>query len=517
MNFDKLIAIFDADWDESKHPRAKNGQFGTKGSGGSTSASSKEKKKSTMSKSYKALSSGQKADAKAHVASQIKSMSKEKQISVANRVLKAQGKEPIVVNKDGTYTWTNKGERVTTQKPPRIKSDKLARAIVSNGYAVPGIKTGVSAESTKASASAAKTSKTESSSSDSSKPEYLTKKFDTLERHRLVDYKLDKIGDTYMANSHIQGVTLPYTDVQRTIKYLKAMFEGGAKSFEEAIKGLPTHKDGLLNKRNYTFEKIAKGIASTLHKSDNKGSSKEGGITSEQLSAAGRLASQMNEPKKSSVEGFVGAKPLHNQVVKMGKETEFSLNERYAMSQKLLKKASSDYGESMSSKRQDVPKDELSSVTHWLDNVLKNPNTTTLGDAISQLASRNPDSAKVAEGIVSEMFKDPKLADRVSVDPLTKKLTPKDIKNCNIHCENLARSLGIKEARNGSSKLSKSETLNKYYSIGSLIQFKMNSGKYSTYHDLLKDISGDMDKNSKRIATEIVSELGVRNVRYNGK
>lgn len=143
MNFDKLISIFDADWDESKHPRAKNGQFG-KGNGGS-SAPAKEKKKSTMSKSYKALSSGQKADAKANVASQIKSMSKEKQISVANRVLKAQGKEPIVANKDGTYTWTNKGERVTTQKPPRIKSDKLARAIVSNGYAVPGIKTGVSA------------------------------------------------------------------------------------------------------------------------------------------------------------------------------------------------------------------------------------------------------------------------------------------------------------------------------------------------------------------------------------
>lgn len=151
MNFDKLIAIFDADWDESKHPRAKNGQFG-KGNGGS-SAPAKEKKKSTMSKSYKALSSGQKADAKANVASQIKSMSKEKQISVANRVLKAQGKEPIVANKDGTYTWTNKGERVTTQKPPRIKSDKLARAIVANGYAVPGIKTGVSAETAKAASS----------------------------------------------------------------------------------------------------------------------------------------------------------------------------------------------------------------------------------------------------------------------------------------------------------------------------------------------------------------------------
>lgn len=154
MNFDKLIAIFDADWDESKHPRAKNGQFG-KGNGGS-SAPAKKEKKSTMSKSYKALSAGQKAEAKANVASQIKSMSREKQISVANRVLKAQGKEPIVANKDGTYTWTNKGERVTTQKPPRIKSDKLARAIVANGYAVPGIKTGVSAETAKASASATK-------------------------------------------------------------------------------------------------------------------------------------------------------------------------------------------------------------------------------------------------------------------------------------------------------------------------------------------------------------------------
>jgi hypothetical protein len=290
LNFDKLIAIFDADWDESKHPRAKNGQFG-KGNGGS-SAPAKEKKKSTMSKSYKALSSGQKADAKANVASQIKSMSKEKQISVANRVLKAQGKEPIVANKDGTYTWTNKGERVTTQKPPRIKSDKLARAIVSNGYAVPGIKTGVSAT-----ASEPKTSKSESSGGASDKPEYLTKKFDTLERHRLVDYKLDKIGDTYMVNSHTQGVTLPHTDIQRTIKYLKAMFEGGAKSFEEAIKGLPTHKDGLLNKQNYTFEKIAKGIASTLHKEGNKGSSNEGGMTNEQLSAAARQAAKMNSAR----------------------------------------------------------------------------------------------------------------------------------------------------------------------------------------------------------------------------
>ena len=41
MNFDKLIAIFDADWDESKHPRAKNGQFGRLNSRGSTSTGPK--------------------------------------------------------------------------------------------------------------------------------------------------------------------------------------------------------------------------------------------------------------------------------------------------------------------------------------------------------------------------------------------------------------------------------------------------------------------------------------------
>lgn len=509
MNFDKLIAIFDADWDESKHPRAKNGQFG-KGNGGS-SAPAKKEKKSTMSKSYKALSSGQKADAKANVASQIKSMSKEKQISVANRVLKAQGKEPIVANKDGTYTWTNKGERVTTQKPPRIKSDKLARAIVSNGYAVPGIKTGVSAETAKASVKAPslKNPPKDGGGQTSTK---LSKADQTKLAKRM----------SSAAQDVIEGQLQTYPDKDKN--QVRNQYSYAANLLEDRL------KSGKFNSVNEVLKDIEKSKSNSDYQAAKKvagraaymglipkGGSKEGGITSEQLAAAGRLSEQMNAPKKSSVEGFVGAKPLHNQVVKMGKETEFSLNERYTMSQKLLSKASSKYGEDMASKRQDVSKDELKSVTHWLDNVLRNPNTSTLGDAITQLASRNPESAKVAEGIVSEMFKDPKLADRVSVDPLTKKLTPKDIKNCNLHCENIAKSLGIKEARNGSSKLSKSEVLNKYYSIGSLIQFKMNSGKYSTYHELLKDISSDMDKNSKRVATEIVSELGVRNVRYNGK
>lgn len=510
MNFDKLIAIFDADWDESKHPRAKNGQFG-KGNGGS-SAPAKEKKKSTMSKSYKALSSGQKADAKANVASQIKSMSKEKQISVANRVLKAQGKEPIVANKDGTYTWTNKGERVTTQKPPRIKSDKLARAIVSNGYAVPGIKTGVSDETAKASVKAPSLRETPDWGGGQTSTKLSKEEQRTAARYiwTAVNNVIESQQMTYPNKSKSQ--------IDNQYRYAGNLIEdrlksGKFNSMNEVLKDIEKSKPNS----DYQAAKKVAGRAAYMGLIP-KGGSNEGGMTKEQLSAAARQAAKMNAPeKKSSVEGFVGAKPLHNQVVKMGKETEFSLNERYTMSQKLLSKASSKYGEDMASKRQDVPEKELSSVTHWLDNVLRNPNTSTLGDAITQLASRNPESAKVAEGIVSEMFKDPKLADRVSVDPLTKKLTPKDIKNCNLYCEGLAKSLGIKEANSRSSKLSKSEVLNKYYSIGSLIQFKMNSGKYSTYHDLLKDISSDMDKNSKRVATEIVNELGVRNVRYNGK
>lgn len=240
MNFDKLIAIFDADWDESKHPRAKNGQFGKKGSGGSTSAGSKEKKKSTMSKSYKALSAGQKADAKAHVASQIKSMSKEKQISVANRVLKAQGKEPIVANKDGTYTWTNKGERVTTQKPPRIKSDKLARAIVSNGYAVPGIKTGVSAESTKASASATKASNeggitkeqlgaaarqaakmNESRSNYQNYKKFMDTKL-TPKLRKSIESKLDMAEDLFNSRAHDEGRDVRRSDLYQVTELIRS-------------------------------------------------------------------------------------------------------------------------------------------------------------------------------------------------------------------------------------------------------------------------------------------------------
>lgn len=387
MNFDKLIAIFDADWDESKHPRAKNGQFG-KGNGGS-SAPAKEKKKSTMSKSYKALSSGQKADAKANVASQIKSMSKEKQISVANRVLKAQGKEPIVANKDGTYTWTNKGERVTTQKPPRIKSDKLARAIVSNGYAVPGIKTGVSAT-----ASEPKASKSESSGGASDKPEYLTKKFDTLERHRLVDYKLDKMGNTYMVNSHAQGVTLPTTDIQRTITYLKAMFEDGAKSFEEAIKGLPTHKDGLLNKRNYTYEKIAKGIASTLHKEGNKGSSNEGGMTQEQLEAASRYQAR----EKKAREDYKNYKKFMD--TKLTPKLRKSIESRLDEAEDLFNSRAHDEG-------RDVRRSDLYQVTELIRGGLRvnTDNTSSLNRIVGMIRLSPKVGARYGD-IANEILKD---------------------------------------------------------------------------------------------------------------
>ena len=286
MNFDKLIAIFDADWDESKHPRAKNGQFG-KGNGGS-SAPAKEKKKSTMSKSYKALSSGQKADAKANVASQIKSMSKEKQISVANRVLKAQGKEPIVANKDGTYTWTNKGERVTTQKPPRIKSDKLARAIVSNGYAVPGIKTGVSAGTAKASVKAPslKNPPKDGGGQTSTK---LSKADQTKLAKRM----------SSAAQDVIEGQLQTYPDkdknqVRNQYSYAANLLEdrlksGKFNSVNEALKDIEKSKSNS----DYQAAKKVAGRAAYMGLIP-KGGSKEGGITSEQLSAAGRLAKSMN-------------------------------------------------------------------------------------------------------------------------------------------------------------------------------------------------------------------------------
>lgn len=289
MNFDKLIAIFDADWDESKHPRAKNGQFG-KGNGGS-SAPAKEKKKSTMSKSYKALSSGQKADAKANVASQIKSMSKEKQISVANRVLKAQGKEPIVANKDGTYTWTNKGERVTTQKPPRIKSDKLARAIVSNGYAVPGIKTGVSAESAKASVKAPSLRET---------PDWgggqTSTKLSKEEQRTAARYIWTSV------NNVIEGQQLTYpnkskSQIDNQYRYAGNLIEerlksGKFNSMNEVLKDIEKSKPNS----DYQAAKEVAGRAAYLGLIP-KGSSNEGGMTKEQLSAVARYADKMNETR----------------------------------------------------------------------------------------------------------------------------------------------------------------------------------------------------------------------------
>lgn len=288
MNFDKLIAIFDADWDESKHPRAKNGQFG-KGNGGS-SAPAKEKKKSTMSKSYKALTAGQKADAKANVASQIKSMSKEKQISVANRVLKAQGKEPIVANKDGTYTWTNKGERVTTQKPPRIKSDKLARAIVANGYAVPGIKTGVSAETAKASASAkAPSLKNPPKNGGGQTSTKLSKAEQTKLAKRM----------SSAAQDVVEGILQTYPDkdknrVRNQYNYAANLLEdrlksGKFNSVNEVLKDIEKSKSNS----DYGAAKKVAGRAANLGLIP-KGSSKEGGITSEQLGAAARQAYKMN-------------------------------------------------------------------------------------------------------------------------------------------------------------------------------------------------------------------------------
>lgn len=278
MNFDKLIAIFDADWDESKHPRAKNGQFG-KGNGGS-SAPAKKEKKSTMSKSYKALSAGQKADAKANVASQIKSMSKEKQISVANRVLKAQGKEPIVANKDGTYTWTNKGERVTTQKPPRIKSDKLARAIVSNGYAVPGIKTGVSAETAKPATKPSKPEPTGGMTKEQlsaasrvaskmnggtkkSDNSLMTQKFGSVERQELVRKGIANEGNNLIAHAQMMGENLKPNDVYETVQLLEHSLSEGASNFKEALEDVKNS-----SKKGPHYAKIANQIISAINEGD---------------------------------------------------------------------------------------------------------------------------------------------------------------------------------------------------------------------------------------------------------
>lgn len=293
MNFDKLIAIFDADWDESKHPRAKNGQFG-KGNGGS-SAPAKEKKKSTMSKSYKALSAGQKADAKANVASQIKSMSKEKQISVANRVLKAQGKEPIVANKDGTYTWTNKGERVTTQKPPRIKSDKLARAIVANGYAVPGIKTGVSAETAKASASATKAPSLKNPPKDGGGQ--TSTKLSKAEQTKLAKRMSSAAQDV------VEGILQTYPDkdknqVRNQYNYAANLLEdrlksGKFNSVNEALKDIEKSKPNS----DYQAAKKVAGRAANLGLIP-KGGSNEGGMTQEQLEAVSRYQAKEKKARE---------------------------------------------------------------------------------------------------------------------------------------------------------------------------------------------------------------------------
>lgn len=279
MNFDKLIACFDADWDESKHPRAKNGQFGKKGSGGSVSTGSKEKK-STMSKSYKALSPSQKADAKSHVASQIKSMSKEKQISVANRVLKAQGKELIVANKDGTYTWTNKGERVTTQKPPRIKSDKLARAIVSNGYAVPGIKTGVSAETAKASATKAsneggmtkeqlsaaarQAAKMNSERSDFQDFKKLTSTKITPKLRKAVESNLTKAGENLYEEIHEKGgLHISRADIHQAAELIRGGLRNPTSNTDtlDKIVGI-IHKG---TKRGAIYGDIARRLLKEIH------------------------------------------------------------------------------------------------------------------------------------------------------------------------------------------------------------------------------------------------------------
>lgn len=302
MNFDKLIAIFDADWDESKHPRAKNGQFG-KGNGGS-SAPAKEKKKSTMSKSYKALSSGQKADAKANVASQIKSMSKEKQISVANRVLKAQGKEPIVANKDGTYTWTNKGERVTTQKPPRIKSDKLARAIVANGYAVPGIKTGVSAETAKSTPKAPSLRET---------PDWgggqTSTKLSKEEQRTAARFIWTSV------NNVIEGQQLTYpnkskSQIDNQYRYAGNLIEerlksGKFNSMNEVLKDIEKSKPNS----DYQAAKKVAGRAAYLGLIP-KGSSNEGGMTQEQLEAASRYQAKEKKAREDykNYKKFMGTK-----------------------------------------------------------------------------------------------------------------------------------------------------------------------------------------------------------------
>ena len=386
MNFDKLIAIFDADWDESKHPRAKNGQFG-KGNGGS-SAPAKEKKKSTMSKSYKALSSGQKADAKANVASQIKSMSKEKQISVANRVLKAQGKEPIVANKDGTYTWTNKGERVTTQKPPRIKSDKLARAIVSNGYAVPGIKTGVSAETAKASVKAPSLRET---------PDWgggqTSTKLSKEEQRTAARYIWTAV------NNIIEGQQLTYpnkskSQINNQYRYAGNLIEDRLKSgkFNSVNEVLKDIEKSSPNSDYQAARKVA-GRAAYLGLIP-KGSSKEGGMTKEQLSAVARYSEKMNESRTNyqNYKKFMDTKLTP----KLRKSIESRLDE-----------AEDRFNSRAHDEGRDVRRSDLYQVTELIRSGLRSsaPNTSSLNRIVGIIRLSPKVGARYGD-IANEILKD---------------------------------------------------------------------------------------------------------------
>lgn len=386
MNFDKLIAIFDADWDESKHPRAKNGQFG-KGNGGS-SAPAKEKKKSTMSKSYKALSSGQKADAKANVASQIKSMSKEKQISVANRVLKAQGKEPIVANKDGTYTWTNKGERVTTQKPPRIKSDKLARAIVSNGYAVPGIKTGVSAETAKASVKAPSLRET---------PDWgggqTSTKLSKEEQRTAARYIWTAV------NNVIEGQQLTYpnkskSQIDNQYRYAGNLIEdrlksGKFNSVNEVLKDIEKSKPNS----DYQAAKKVAGRAAYLGLIP-KGSSNEGGMTKEQLEAVSRYQAK----EKKAREDYQNYKKFMD--TKLTPKLRKSIEGRLDEAEDRFNSRAHDEG-------RDVRRSDLYQVTELIRSGLRSsaPNTSSLNRIVGIIRLSPKVGARYGD-IANEILKD---------------------------------------------------------------------------------------------------------------
>ena len=386
MNFDKLIAIFDADWDESKHPRAKNGQFG-KGNGGS-SAPAKEKKKSTMSKSYKALSSGQKADAKANVASQIKSMSKEKQISVANRVLKAQGKEPIVANKDGTYTWTNKGERVTTQKPHHIKSDKLARAIVSNGYAVPGIKTGVSATSSEPKTKAPSLRET---------PDWgggqTSTKLSKEEQRTAARYIWTAV------NNVIEGQQLTYpnkskSQIDNQYRYAGNLIEdrlksGKFNSMNEVLKDIEKSKPNS----DYQAAKKVAGRAAYMGLIP-KGGSNEGGMTKEQLGAAARQAAKMNESRTNyqNYKKFMDTKLTP----KLRKSIEGRLDE-----------AEDHFNSRAHEEGRDVRRSDLYQVTELIRSGLRSsaPNTSSLNRIVGIIRLSPKVGARYGD-IANEILKD---------------------------------------------------------------------------------------------------------------